>query len=105
MSVLCPNCIAVLPARCLSAADARALAGCDYLVLTAKVMGDLESTPTLQVRKRQLSAITEHSGRGETRAATRRPALLVRCTMQGYWCIATRSVRAKNHLLGSTVMP
>jgi Na+/serine symporter len=30
--------------------DARALAGCDYLVLTAKVMADLESSPTLQVR-------------------------------------------------------
>lgn len=29
-------------------ADALALAGCDYLVLTAKVMSDLEAAPTLQ---------------------------------------------------------
>jgi transaldolase len=33
---------------CLYPADALALAGCDYLVLTAKVMSELESSPTLQ---------------------------------------------------------
>jgi len=33
---------------CLLHADALALAGCDYLVLTAKVMADLENSPTLQ---------------------------------------------------------
>lgn len=31
-----------------AAADALALAGCDYLVLTSKVMSDLEASPTLQ---------------------------------------------------------
>jgi hypothetical protein len=31
-------------------ADALSLAGCDYLVLSAKVMADLEATPTLQAR-------------------------------------------------------
>jgi transaldolase len=47
---------------CLSAAsrysfaDALALSGCDYLVLTAKVMGDLEATPTLQGYNSGLSA-------------------------------------------------
>ncbi|WIA08686.1 hypothetical protein OEZ85_008111 [Tetradesmus obliquus] len=39
-----------------TADDALALAGCDYLVLTAKVMGDLEATPTLQGYNSGLSA-------------------------------------------------
>ena len=37
-------------------ADALALAGCDYLVLTAKVLSDLEATPTLQGYNSGLSA-------------------------------------------------
>lgn len=36
--------------------DALALAGCDYLVLTAKVMSELESSPTLQGYNSGLSA-------------------------------------------------
>jgi transaldolase len=41
---------------CAAAADALALSGCDYLVLTAKVMSDLEATPTLQGYNSGLSA-------------------------------------------------
>lgn len=36
--------------------DALALAGCDYLVLTAKIMSELEATPTLQGYNTGLSA-------------------------------------------------
>eukprot|EP00878_Enallax_costatus_P009242 GHUV01009660.1.p2 GENE.GHUV01009660.1~~GHUV01009660.1.p2 ORF type:complete len:118 (+),score=50.94 GHUV01009660.1:665-1018(+) len=36
--------------------DALALAGCDYLVLTAKVMAELEASPTLQGYNAGLSA-------------------------------------------------
>lgn len=39
--------------------DALALAGCDYLVLTAKVMSDLENTPTLQGYNSGFTAASE----------------------------------------------
>lgn len=47
-----------------TADDALALSGCDYLVLTAKVMSDLETTPTLQGYNSGLSAAatTEEDG-------------------------------------------
>lgn len=40
-------------------ADALALSGCDYLVLTAKVMADLESSPTLQGYNSGFTAATD----------------------------------------------
>lgn len=53
------SCTCAVVAVCAPVADALALAGCDYLVLTAKVMSDLETSPTLQGYNSGFTAATD----------------------------------------------
>lgn len=52
-----PGCVLLLCLCC--PADALALAGCDYLVLTSRVMSELEASPTLQGYNSGFTAATD----------------------------------------------